>query len=42
MSNNIIHAYAAMKAGAELEPYQFETGELQAHQDEVKVEYCGL
>ena len=42
MSNNIIHAYAAMQAGAALEPYQFDAGELQAHQVEVKVEYCGL
>src|SRR5690606_12628178 len=42
MSNNIIHAYAAMSAGAALEPYQFDAGELQPHQVEVKVEYCGL
>ena len=42
MSNNIIQAYAAMSAGAELEPYQFDAGELQPHQVEVKVEYCGL
>lgn len=42
MSNNIIHAYAAMHAGAALEPYQFDAGELQPHQVEVKVEYCGL
>ncbi|OAL81036.1 alcohol dehydrogenase [Acinetobacter sp. SFB] len=42
MSDNIIQAYAAMKAGAELKPYQFDAGELQAHQVEVKVEYCGL
>ena len=42
MNDNIIHAYAAMQAGAALEPYQFDAGELQAHQVEVKVEYCGL
>ena len=42
MSNNIIQAYAAMSAGAALEPYQFDAGELQPHQVEVKVEYCGL
>ncbi len=42
MNDNIIHAYAAMQVGAELEPYQFDAGELQAHQVEVKVEYCGL
>lgn len=40
--SNIIQAYAAMSAGAALEPYQFDAGELQAHQVEVKVEYCGL
>ena len=42
MNDNIIHAYAAMQAGAALEPYQFDAGELQAHQVEVQVEYCGL
>ena len=42
MSENIIHAYAAMKAAAPLEPYQFDAGELKPHQVEVKVEYCGL
>lgn len=42
MSNNTIQAYAALSAGAALEPYQFDAGELQAHQVEVKVEYCGL
>ena len=40
--SNIIQAYAALSAGAALEPYQFDAGELQAHQVEVKVEYCGL
>lgn len=39
---NQIRAYAAMKAGEQLVPYQFDAGELQAHQVEVKVEYCGL
>ena len=42
MTNTIIHAYAALEAGAELVPYQFDAGELQPHQVEVKVEYCGL
>ena len=42
MNDNLIHAYAALKAGAALEPYQFDAGELQPHQVEVKVEYCGL
>ncbi|QOW51100.1 MULTISPECIES: NAD(P)-dependent alcohol dehydrogenase [unclassified Acinetobacter] len=42
MSDNTIHAYAAMNSGEALVPYQFDAGELQAHQVEVKVEYCGL
>lgn len=42
MSNNTIQAYAAMQAGEKLIPYQFDAGELQPHQVEVKVEYCGL
>lgn len=42
MSNNIIHAYAAMNAGEKLVPYQFDAGQLQPHQVEIKVEYCGL
>ena len=42
MSSNIIQAYAAMQAGEALVPYQFDAGELQPHQVEVKVEYCGL
>ena len=42
MSNNQIRAYAAMQAGEQLVPYQFDAGDLQAHQVEVKVEYCGL
>ncbi|WP_180118211.1 NAD(P)-dependent alcohol dehydrogenase [Acinetobacter sp. YH12096] len=42
MSDNTIHAYAAMNSGEALVPYQFDPGELQAHQVEVKVEYCGL
>jgi len=42
MSNNTFHAYAALEAGAALVPYQFDAGELQPHQVEVKVEYCGL
>ena len=42
MTNNTIQSYAAMQAGEVLVPYQFDAGELQAHQVEVKVEYCGL
>ncbi len=40
--SNIIQAYAALNAGEQLVPYQFDAGELQPHQVEVKVEYCGL
>jgi len=29
MSSNLIRAYAAMQAGAALQPYQFDAGELQ-------------
>nr|BAB12270.1 NADP-dependent alcohol dehydrogenase [Acinetobacter sp. M-1] len=42
MSNHQIRAYAAMQAGEQVVPYQFDAGELKAHQVEVKVEYCGL
>lgn len=42
MSENLIQAYAAMQAGEALVPYQFDAGELQPHQVEVDVEYCGL
>lgn len=42
MSENLIQAYAAMQAGETLVPYQFDAGELQPHQVEVDVEYCGL
>lgn len=42
MSDNTIRAYAAMQAGETLQPYQFDAGELQPHQIEVKVEFCGL
>ena len=42
MSDYTFHAYAAMHAGEALQPYQFDAGELQPHQVEVKVEYCGL
>lgn len=42
MTDQTIRAYAAMQAGEKLVPYQFDAGELQPHQVEVKVEYCGL
>lgn len=42
MSENRIHSYAALTAKSALVPYEFDAGELQPHQVEVKVEYCGL
>ena len=42
MTKQTIRDYAAMQAGDKLVPYQFDAGELQPHQVEVKVEYCGL
>ena len=37
-----VRSYAALKAGQELEPYDYDAGELKAHEVEVKVEYCGV
>lgn len=37
-----IRSYAALGAGQALEPYQYDAGELKAHEVEVKVEYCGV
>ncbi|WP_347454210.1 NAD(P)-dependent alcohol dehydrogenase (plasmid) [Acinetobacter sp. ANC 7454] len=42
MSNNIIHAYAALQPAQELVPYTFDAGELLPHEVEIQVEYCGL
>ncbi|MEB3767402.1 NADPH-dependent aldehyde reductase Ahr [Acinetobacter sp. MD2] len=42
MSSNQIQSYAALGAKQELEPHTFDAGELQPHQIEIKVEYCGL
>ena len=42
MSENRIRSYAALTAKSALVPYKFDAGELQPHQVEVKVEYCGL
>ena len=42
MSENRIRSYAALTAKSALVPYEFDAGELQSHQVEVKVEYCGL
>ena len=42
MSENRIRSYAALTAKSALVAYEFDAGELQPHQVEVKVEYCGL
>ena len=41
-SMNAINAYAATKAGAPLEPFSFDPGELGADQVEIKVTHCGI
>ena len=38
----MIHAYAANKPGAALEPFTFDPGELGADEVEINVEYCGI
>jgi uncharacterized zinc-type alcohol dehydrogenase-like protein len=40
--SNIIRAYAAQHQGGSLQPYEFDAGELAAHDVEVQVEYCGV
>ena len=37
-----IKAFAAPSAGAKLEPFEFDTAELQAEEVEIKVHYCGI
>ncbi len=41
MSNNI-QAYAAHKAGGNLEPFEYSVGELGPHEVEIDVDYCGI
>jgi len=38
----MIKAYAAMKAGAEFEPYEFDLGPIEASDVEIDVESCGV
>ncbi|MCW8886119.1 MAG: NAD(P)-dependent alcohol dehydrogenase [Motiliproteus sp.] len=38
----MIKAYAAMEAGAELQPFEYDPGPLAPEQVEIDVEYCGL
>ena len=37
-----VRAYAAYAPNQQLEPYEYEAGDLKAHEVEVKVEYCGI
>jgi uncharacterized zinc-type alcohol dehydrogenase-like protein len=38
----MIHAYAAKTQGGKLEPFEYEPGELNAEEVEIRVEYCGI
>ena len=38
----MIKGYAAYKAGGELKPFEFDAGDLGAHEVEIEVEYCGI
>ena len=38
----MIHAYAATQPGAKLEAYEYDPGELGAHEVEIDVDYCGI
>lgn len=39
---SMIKSYAVPKAGAALELYEFDAGELKPEDVEVEVEYCGI
>ncbi|MGR3807260.1 NADPH-dependent aldehyde reductase Ahr [Pasteurella testudinis] len=41
-SENQIKAYAAHSAGAQLERYDFDAGELKSDEVEIRVDYCGI
>jgi uncharacterized zinc-type alcohol dehydrogenase-like protein len=38
----MIKAYAVMKAGGKLEPFEYDPGELDDHDIEIAVDYCGI
>ncbi|MCL5974712.1 MAG: alcohol dehydrogenase catalytic domain-containing protein, partial [Gammaproteobacteria bacterium] len=38
----MINAYAALEAGANLTPYQYDPGPLGEHEVEIEVRYCGI
>ncbi len=38
----MIKAFAAMKPGAQLEPFEYDPGELATHEVEIKIESCGI
>ncbi|XID76119.1 NAD(P)-dependent alcohol dehydrogenase [Alkanindiges sp. WGS2144] len=42
MTMTLIRSYAALEAGQDLQPYEYEASELKAHEVEVQVEYCGI
>ncbi|HEY4712947.1 MAG TPA: alcohol dehydrogenase catalytic domain-containing protein, partial [Aquirhabdus sp.] len=42
MPMTTVRAYAAHAPNEPLQPYEYEAGELKAHEVEVKVEYCGI
>ncbi|MFT6976294.1 MAG: putative zinc-type alcohol dehydrogenase-like protein, partial [Bermanella sp.] len=38
----MIKAYAVMEAGGKLEPFEYDPGELDDHDVEIAVDYCGI
>jgi len=41
-TTKMIHAYASLEAGGQLEPYCYEVGELNPNEVEIDVLYCGI
>lgn len=40
--NEMIHAYAAFEAGGELQPFEYDPGELRPNDVEIDVDFCGI
>lgn len=38
----MLNAYAALKAGGKLEPFEYKPDALKKEEVEIKVEYCGI
>lgn len=38
----MIKAFAALEAGGKLEPFEYDPGQLKAHEVEIDVDYCGI